>query len=92
MSRADGEFDDQDGDEILNDTEEDEVAGAQVSDLPAALRAKIKFGYDQGLKEELGDQDFNDWIAGVFTHTQVHFQQADSLGTQVVFEVCSQIK
>ena len=88
---ADRNFDHQDGEMILDDEEEAQVAGS-TGNLPAALKLTIKFAYDQGLKEELGDQDFNDWIAGVFTHTQVHFQQADSLGTQVIFEVYSQIK
>ena len=88
---VDREFDDEDGDEILDDAEEAAVAGS-TGNLPAALKLTIKFAYDQGLKEELGDVDFNDWIAEVFTHTQVHFQQADSLGSNVTFEVCYQCK
>jgi hypothetical protein len=83
---VDREFDDQDGDEILNDAEEAEVQG-DTGTLPAALKITIKFAYDQGLKEELGDEDFNNWIAEVFTHTQAHFLQADSLGSSVVFDV-----
>jgi hypothetical protein len=90
LSRAlpvDGTFDDQQGDEILNDAEEELSQTAAVTAIPSKLKATIKFGYENGLNEELGSVDFNVWIADVFTHTQAHFRHAASLGTTIEFEV-----
>ena len=40
------------------------------------------------MKAALGGEDFDTYIAGVFTHTQAHFRHAASLGTTIEFEVC----
>jgi len=77
----------QNGDEELNDAEEESVATAAVTSIPSTLKAVIKFGYETGLKNALGSEDFDAWIAGVFTHTQAHFRHAASLGTTIEFEV-----
>ena len=53
--------------------------------IPSHLKAVIKFGYEDGLNSEI--EDFDSWIAGVFTHTQAHFRHAASLGTTIDFEV-----
>ena len=83
---ADRSFDHQEDDEIWDDAIEEKAEKTKVTSIPSVLRATIKFGYDDGMKEELGSEDFNDWIAGVFTHTQAHFRHA-SLGTRIEFEV-----
>ena len=82
------EFDDNQGDEILDDQEEEMVRTAQVSSIPSKLKAVIKFGYEDGLNSTLAGGDFDSWITDVFTHTQAHFRHAASLGTAVEFEVC----
>merc|ERR1712150_334583 len=70
-----------------NDEAEKEAAVAQVVSIPSTLKAVIKFGYDEGLKNALGDEDFDEWIEKVFTHTQGHFRHSASLGTSIEFEV-----
>ena len=77
----------QSGDEELNDVEEQGAAVASVVSIPSTLKAVIKFGYDEGIKNALGDEDFDTWIATVFTHTQAHFRHSASLGTTIEFEV-----
>ena len=87
----DQNFDDQKGDEIEDDKEEEEARKyetAGVSSIPSKLQATIKFGYTDGLKDSLDGEDFDAWIAGVFTHTQAHFRHSASLGTTIEFEVC----
>ena len=79
----------QNGDEELNDALEESVATAAVTSIPSTLKAVIKFGYETGLKNALGSEDFDAWIAGVFTHTRAHFRHAASLGTTIEFEVYS---
>jgi len=86
ISLADRDFDDNQGDEIFDDSEEEQVAAAKMSSIPSKLKAVIKFGYEDGLNSEL-PEDFDSWIAGVFTHTQAHFRHAASLGTTIEFEV-----
>ena len=49
----------------------------------------IKFGYEEGMKTALAGEDFDAYIAGVFTHTQAHYRHAASLGTTIEFEVCN---
>ena len=51
----------------------------------------IKFGYEEGMKTALAGEDFDAYIAGVFTHTQAHYRHAASLGTTIEFEVCKSI-
>ena len=82
-------FDDQQGDEIEDDAEEAGAKTAQVISIPSKLKATIKFGYTDGLMDSLDGEDFDAWIAGVFSHTQAHFRHAASLGTTIEFEVCS---
>ena len=77
----------QNGDAVINDEAEKEAAVAQVVSIPSTLKAVIKFGYDEGLKNALGDEDFDEWIEKVFTHTQGHFRHSASLGTTIEFEV-----
>ena len=69
-----------------------EVASVEVppGSIPSKLKAKIKFGYDEGLKADLTSNgiDFESWISDVFPHVQARFSHP-SLGTEIVFEVCS---
>ena len=84
-------FDDEEEyDEIFDPDEEVAAASvAQLASIPSKLKAVIKFGYEDTLAGTLNGEDFNTWIAGVFTHTQAHFRHAASLGTTVEFEVCT---
>ena len=79
------------GDEgVLNDTEMKTASTAKNPSLiPSKLKAVIKFGYDEGLKIALGDEDFDAWIAGIFLHMQKYFRPpiSTSLGTNIEFEV-----
>ena len=75
-----------DEDEEINDEIEFEAAKAEVSSIPSKLKAVLKFGYDEGWKTAFDAYDFNEWIVGVFAHTQAHYKDP-SLGTQVTFEV-----
>ena len=61
----------------------------KIDKIPPKLKAVIKFGYDEGMKNRLSRQDFQfeTWIEGVLTHTQAHFRHP-SLGTVIEFEVC----
>ena len=87
------EFDDkEDDDEIFDPDEEARAHVAQVGSIPSMLKAVIKFGYEDTLASTLDGEDFNAWIAGVFTHTQAHFRHAESLGTTIEFEVCTILK
>ena len=74
-------------DELLNDGIEHDAKNAKMSSIPSALKATIKFGYEDGMKAALGNQNFDTWIQSVLAHTQVHFRHA-SLGTRIEFEVC----
>ena len=85
IDRKDGEWE-QSGDEIVNATEEEAAKKAKAVTIPSKLKAVIKFGYDEGIKNRLGNEDFGTWIQGVFTHTQAHFRH-QSLGTEIEFEV-----
>ena len=76
-------------DELEDYAEEDLVKSAQVTSIPSTLKAVIKFGYEDGMLAALGDETFDSWIAGVFTHTRAHFRHAESLGTTIEFEVCN---
>ena len=60
-----------------------------VETIPSVLKAVIKFGYEDTMQSSLSGEDFDVWIAGVFTHTQAHFRHAASLGTTIEFEVCT---
>ena len=79
------------GDEEKNDKIELEAAKAEVGTIPSKLKAVIKFGYEDGMLSEL-TEDFDSWIAGVFTHTQAHFRRSASLGTTIEFEVSNVTK
>ena len=81
--------DEQDDDEIFDPDEEANANVARVGTIPSVLKAVIKFGYEDTLKSALSGEDFDGWIAGVFTHTQAHFRHAASLGTTIEFEVCT---
>ena len=61
---------------------------ARLATIPSKLKAVIKFGYDEGIKNRLSQQGqtFQQWIEGVLTHAQAHFKHP-SLGTQIEFEV-----
>ena len=74
------------GDAMVNDEIEFEAAKAEVSSIPSRLKAVIKFGYTEAWKNAFRGTDFNEWIAGVFTHTQAHYQ-LPTLGTEIIFEV-----
>ena len=91
VSLTDRSFDDNQGDEIFDDAEEEMVKTAKLSSIPSKLKAVIKFGYEDGMLSEL-TEDFDSWIAGVFTHTQAHFRRSASLGTTIEFEVCTVTK
>ena len=76
------------GDEEINDEIENAAKIARVQTaMPFTQKAIIKFGYEEGMKTALGDEDFDTYIAGVFTHTQAHFRHFASLGTTIEFEV-----
>ena len=76
------------GDEVFNPAEEAEAANTRVGSIPSRLKAGIKFGYEEGMLAALNGEDFDTYIAGVFTHTQAHYRHAASLGTTIEFEVC----
>ena len=69
----------------------EELAASQINaaavNVPAKLKAVVKFGYDKGMKDKLGSVDFMTWITPIMTHTQAHYKHS-SLGTQIEFEVC----
>ena len=53
------------------------------------VKAVLKFGYDEGLKDVLekeAKKEFDDWILDVFTHLQAYYR-LPSLGTIIEFEV-----
>ena len=75
-----------DEDAEVNDEIEFAAAKAEVVSIPSKLKAVLKFGYDEGWKTAFDAYDFNEWIVGVFAHTQAHYKDP-SLGTQVTFEV-----
>ena len=81
------QYNGRDGDAIFDPDEEARDSVARVTSIPCRLKAVIKFGYEDTLNTDLGGEDFNDWIAGVFVHTQAHFRHAESLGTTIEFEV-----
>ena len=76
----------QEYDEEIDDEHEAEVANVVAQSVPSKLKATIKFGYEEGLKAELGD-NFDTWLSSVFTHTQAYFKHSESLGTEIHFEV-----
>ena len=76
------------GDEVFNPAEETEAANTRIGSIPSRLEAGIKFGYEEGMLAALNGEDFDTYIAGVFTHTQAHFRHAASLGTTIEFDVC----
>ena len=80
----------EEGDEEINDEIEEAAKGATLQrSMPTTQKAVIKFGYEEGMKAALGGEDFDAYIAGVFTHTQAHFRHSASLGTTIEFEVCT---
>ena len=79
------------GDEEVNADIEEAAHAARAVVIPSKLKAVIKFGYDDGMKDALGGQDFDTYIAGVMAHTQAHYRHAASLGTTIEFEVCQAI-
>ena len=79
------------GDEEINGAIEEAARNAKVGSIPSTLKAVIKFGYEEGMKTALAGEDFDAYIAGVFTHTQAHYRHAASLGTTIEFEVCKSI-
>ena len=64
------------GDEIINDSVERLVQKAKVSTMPSKLKATIKFGYEDSMKEWLDSngQDFDSWITGPLTHAQAIYR------------------
>ena len=80
----------QEGDELLNTGIEKEAEAAKSTTIPSKLKAVIKFGYDEGMKNRLSRQGktFEQWIVGVLAHAQAHFKHP-SLGTEIQFEVSS---
>ena len=79
------------GDEEVNADIEEAAHAARAVVIPSKLKAVIKFGYDDGMKDALGGEDFDTYIAGVMTHTQAHYRHAASLGTTIEFEVCESV-
>ena len=89
VNRDDGEWTMVNGDEGVNEALEELVASAvNAAGVPAKLKATIKFGYEQGMKEALGTEDFDSWIVAAMTHCRTHYRHAESLGTEIEFEVC----
>ena len=86
VARNDDEWHPVGGDAMVNDKIELEAANAEVGEIPSKLKAVIKFGYTEGWKNAFNGTDFNEWISGVLTHTQAHYQ-LPSLGTEIILEV-----
>ena len=80
----------QEGDELLNAKIEKDADAAKSKTIPSKLKAVIKFGYDEGMKNRLSRQGktFEQWIVGVLAHAQAHYKHP-SLGTEIIFEVSS---
>ena len=76
------------GDEEKNDEEENAAHNVRTTSIPSKLKATIQFGYEDGMKEALGGEDFDAWVQTVMVHTQTHYRHAESLGTTIEFEVC----
>ena len=87
VDRADDGWQEINGDELENNDEEKSAKAATVTSIPSKLKATIQFGYEDGMKEALGGEDIDSWIAAAFTHTQTHYRHAESLGTTIEFEV-----
>ena len=83
-----GTDDDGNDDEFFDAKEEAVVAGidAAAVTVPSKLKAVVKLGYDQSIKDKLGSVDFMEWMGGVMAHTQAHYFHS-SLGTQIEFDV-----
>merc|ERR1711899_100176 len=75
------------GDEEKNDEEENAAHDVRTTSIPSKLKATIQFGYEDGMKEALGGEDFDAWVQTVMVHTQTHYRHAESLGTTIEFEV-----
>ena len=90
VDRDDGEWTMVNGDEGVNEPLEQLISAASVNEagIPSKLKATIKFGYEQGIKEALGTEDFDSWIVAAMTHCRTHYRHAESLGTVIEFEVC----
>ena len=75
------------GDELLNYDIEHNAEIAKLTSIPSKLKATIRFGYEDGVKADLGNRNFDSWIQSVLAHAQVYFRHI-SLGTIIEFEVC----
>ena len=76
----------QSDDEIINENLEKQAQNAKISSVPSKLKATIKFGYEDTMKEWLGSQDFDSWIQAPLVHAQAIYKHR-SLGTEIEFEV-----
>ena len=76
----------QSDDELINDNLEKQSQDAKTSSIPSKLRATIRFGYEDSMKEWLGSQSFDSWIQAPLTHAQAIYKHK-SLGTEIEFEV-----
>merc|ERR1712088_1058301 len=72
------------GDEEKNDEEENAAHNVRTTSIPSKLKATIQFGYEDGMKEALGGEDFDAWVQTVMVHTQTHYRHAESLGPTIV--------
>ena len=79
------------GDDEIDEDEDTKEAAAttRVRYIPPVVKAVLKFGYDEGLKdlhEKEAKKGFDDWILDVFTHLQAYYR-LPSFGTIIEFEV-----
>jgi hypothetical protein len=80
----------EEGDEEVNEAdeaaEEEIAARVETFTFPASLRATLKFGYENSMKQQLGKLgiDFKSFADSVMAHVQTYYKHA-TLGTQVLF-------
>ena len=73
-----------------NNVKKDSNGSRVRSKMPTKVKVAIKFGYDETMKTQLGDEDFISYMEDVITHNQAYWSHP-SLGTEVIFEVSKQI-
>ena len=53
----------------------DAVTDEQMASVPYSINVNFRLGYDKGTKRWMmdSDQNIDNWLAEVMTHTQIHF-------------------
>merc|ERR1719414_2216312 len=65
------------GDEEKNDEEENAAHNVRTTSIPSKLKATIQFGYEAGMKEALGGEDFDAWVQTVMVHARSEWALAN---------------